>query len=163
MSDSKTQLRTTRGLAFMGMLVTFVGGYLLGNMRSGGLAYRSLAKEAEQALRELGALSETAAREIKTIIEQQELDAEKVRLRVGVKGGGCSGFSYEMYFDTQVEDDDIVEAFGPDGDVRVLVDPQSAEMIRGATLDFKDGLIGAGFSINNPNVTRSCGCGNSFS
>ena len=82
---------------------------------------------------------------------------------MAVRPGGCSGFSYEMYFDTQVEDDDIVETFGPDGDVRVLVDPQSADMIRGATLDFKDGLMGAGFSINNPNVTRSCGCGNSFS
>ena len=84
-------------------------------------------------------------------------------LRMAVRPGGCSGFSYEMYFDTQVEDDDIVEKFGPDGDVRVLVDPQSADMIRGATLDYTDGLMGAGFSINNPNVTRSCGCGNSFS
>jgi iron-sulfur cluster assembly protein/iron-sulfur cluster insertion protein len=65
-----------------------------------------------------------------------------------------------MYFDSQVDNDDIVEEFD---DVRVLVDPQSAEMVRGSTLDYKEGLMGAGFAIENPNVTRSCGCGNSFS
>jgi len=81
-------------------------------------------------------------------------------LRMAVRPGGCSGFSYEMYFDSKVDDTDIVEEFD---DVRVLVDPQSADMIRGATLDYKDSLMGAGFAIDNPNVTRSCGCGNSFS
>jgi iron-sulfur cluster assembly protein/iron-sulfur cluster insertion protein len=65
-----------------------------------------------------------------------------------------------MFFDSDVDDADVVEQFE---DVRVLVDPQSAEMIRGATLDYKEGLMGAGFAIENPNVTRSCGCGNSFS
>jgi iron-sulfur cluster assembly accessory protein len=81
-------------------------------------------------------------------------------LRMAVRPGGCSGFSYEMYFDSEVEDTDIVEEFE---DVRVLVDPQSAEMVRGSTLDYKEGLMGAGFAIDNPNVTRTCGCGNSFS
>ena len=81
-------------------------------------------------------------------------------LRVAVRPGGCSGFSYEMYFDSQVDDDDIVEEFG---DVRVVVDQQSAEMIKGSILDFKDGLMETGFAIENPNVTRTCGCGNSFS
>jgi iron-sulfur cluster assembly accessory protein len=81
-------------------------------------------------------------------------------LRMAVRPGGCSGFSYEMYFDSQVDDDDIVEDFG---DVRVVVDPQSAEMIKGSTLDYKEGLMETGFSINNPNVSRTCGCGNSFS
>lgn len=84
----------------------------------------------------------------------------ELALRMAVRPGGCSGFSYEMYFDSQVDDDDIIEEFG---DVRVLVDPQSAEMVRGSTLDYKDGLMGAGFAIDNPNVNRSCGCGNSFS
>jgi iron-sulfur cluster assembly protein/iron-sulfur cluster insertion protein len=79
---------------------------------------------------------------------------------MAVRPGGCSGFSYEMYFDSQVDDDDIVETFG---DVRVLVDSQSAEMIKGSTLDYKDGLMETGFSIENPNVERTCGCGNSFS
>lgn len=81
-------------------------------------------------------------------------------LRMAVRPGGCSGFSYEMFFDTEIEDDDIVEQFE---DVRVVVDPQSAERLRGSTLDYKDGLMGAGFAIDNPNVSRSCGCGNSFS
>ena len=80
-------------------------------------------------------------------------------LRMAVRPGGCSGFSYELFFDSQIDDSDIVEEFG---DVRVVVDSQSAEMIRGSTLDFSDGLMGAGFSIDNPNVTRTCGCGNSF-
>jgi iron-sulfur cluster assembly protein/iron-sulfur cluster insertion protein len=81
-------------------------------------------------------------------------------LRVAVRPGGCSGFSYEMYFDAQIDDDDLVDEFD---DVKVVVDPQSAEMVRGSTLDYKEGLMGAGFAIDNPNVTRSCGCGNSFS
>lgn len=81
-------------------------------------------------------------------------------LRMAVRPGGCSGYSYELFFDSQVEDGDIVEEFG---DVRVVVDSQSAEMIKGSTLDFKDGLMGAGFAIDNPNVSRTCGCGNSFS
>ena len=81
-------------------------------------------------------------------------------LRMAVRPGGCSGFSYEMYFDTQIDETDIIEEFE---DVKVLVDPQSAEMVRGSTLDYKDGLMGAGFAIENPNVTQSCGCGNSFS
>lgn len=81
-------------------------------------------------------------------------------LRMAVRPGGCSGFSYEMYFDSQIDEGDIVEEFG---EVKVIVDPQSADMIKGSTLDYKDGLMETGFSINNPNVTRTCGCGNSFS
>jgi iron-sulfur cluster assembly accessory protein len=87
-------------------------------------------------------------------------DEPGLALRMAVRPGGCSGFSYEMYFDSQIDDDDIVEQFG---DIRVVVDPQSAEMVKGSTLDYKDGLMGAGFAIENPNVTRTCGCGNSFS
>ncbi len=80
-------------------------------------------------------------------------------LRVAVRPGGCSGFSYEMFFDSQFEDDDIIEEFG---DVKVAVDPQSLPKIVGSVLDYKDGLMESGFAINNPNVERSCGCGNSF-
>jgi len=85
---------------------------------------------------------------------------ESLALRMAVRPGGCSGFSYEMFFDSEVEESDIVERFG---EVSVVVDPQSAERLRGSTLDFRDGLMGAGFAIDNPNVTKSCGCGNSFS
>jgi iron-sulfur cluster assembly protein/iron-sulfur cluster insertion protein len=81
-------------------------------------------------------------------------------LRMAVRPGGCSGFSYEMYFDSQIDPTDIVEDFG---EVKVVVDPQSADLVKGSTLDYKDGLMGAGFAIDNPNVSRTCGCGNSFS
>jgi iron-sulfur cluster assembly accessory protein len=81
-------------------------------------------------------------------------------LRVAVRPGGCSGFSYEMFFDAEVDSNDLVEEYD---DVRVVVDPQSAEMVAGSTLDYRDGLMGAGFAIDNPNTTRSCGCGDSFS
>jgi iron-sulfur cluster assembly accessory protein len=81
-------------------------------------------------------------------------------LRVAVRPGGCSGFSYEMFFDGDVADDDIIKEVGG---IRVLTDPTSAGMLKGATLDYKDSLQGGGFAIDNPNATRSCGCGNSFS
>jgi iron-sulfur cluster assembly accessory protein len=81
-------------------------------------------------------------------------------LRMAVRPGGCSGFSYEMFFDSEIESDDVVEEYGG---VRVVVDPQSLDRLRGAVLDYKDGLMEGGFAINNPNVSRSCGCGNSFS
>ncbi|HEY1826322.1 MAG TPA: iron-sulfur cluster insertion protein ErpA [Acidimicrobiales bacterium] len=85
---------------------------------------------------------------------------EELALRVAVKPGGCSGFNYDMYFDSDFMDDDIVSTFGA---VKVVVDPASAELLSGATLDFTDGLQGAGFHISNPNASRTCGCGNSFS
>jgi iron-sulfur cluster assembly protein/iron-sulfur cluster insertion protein len=98
------------------------------------------------------------------VIKVRELVAAEgdsdLALRMAVRPGGCSGFSYEMYFDSEIDETDLVEEFE---DVRVIVDPQSAEMVRGSTLDYKEGLMGAGFAIDNPNVTRSCGCGNSFS
>ena len=77
-----------------------------------------------------------------------------------MKPGGCSGFSYEMFFDTEVMPDDVVREFGA---VRVVVDSASAELLSGSTLEYSDGLQGAGFNIINPNATRTCGCGSSFS
>ena len=102
-------------------------------------------------------LTDNAAAKVKRLIED-EGDAG-LALRVAVRPGGCSGFSYEMFFDTDVADDDNVANYG---DVRVVVDASSALMLEGATLDFKDGLE-SGFSINNPNAQRTCGCGSSFS
>ena len=85
---------------------------------------------------------------------------ENMALRVAVRPGGCSGFSYEMFFDAEVADDDIVKTHGG---VKVVTDPASASMLAGATLDYKDALMGGGFAIDNPNANRTCGCGNSFS
>src|SRR5918992_4118056 len=102
-------------------------------------------------------LSDAAADKVRSLIEA-EGNPELV-LRVAVRPGGCSGLSYEMFFDTDVAPDDIsAETAG----VKVVVDPASSQYLTGASLDFKDGLQGAGFTINNPNVTRSCGCGQSF-
>ena len=104
------------------------------------------------------ALTSGAISKIRELI-QAEGDPN-LALRMAVRPGGCSGFSYEMFFDTEVDDSDNVSTYD---DVRVVVDDQSLPHIRGSELDYKDGLMEAGFAINNPNVTRSCGCGNSFS
>ena len=103
-------------------------------------------------------LTDTAATKVKDLIEAE--GEPNLALRVAVRPGGCSGFSYEMFFDTDVADDDNLTDF--EG-VRVVVDSSSAELLQGATLDYKDGLQGAGFAIENPNAQRSCGCGKSFS
>ena len=98
---------------------------------------------------------------VKKVRELQAAESEpEIFLRMGVRPGGCSGFSYEMYFDTEMEPGDVLEEFD---DVTVAVDPQSLQLLRGSQLDYTEGLMESGFAINNPNVTRSCGCGNSFS
>ncbi|HUF32101.1 MAG TPA: iron-sulfur cluster insertion protein ErpA [Acidimicrobiales bacterium] len=104
-------------------------------------------------------VTESAASKVKQLIEA-EGNAE-LSLRVAVRPGGCSGFSYEMFFDTDIAADDI-KADLPDG-IRVVSDPSSAQLLHGATLDYKDALQGGGFAINNPNAQRTCGCGQSFS
>ena len=103
-------------------------------------------------------LTDSAASKVAQLLEAE--GAAEMALRVAVKSGGCSGFSYDMYFDSDVASDDITLTFGA---VRVVVDPASAPMLQGASLDYKDGLTEQGFSISNPNATRSCGCGKSFS
>ncbi len=104
------------------------------------------------------ALTDNAATKVAELIEAE--GDQSLALRVAVRPGGCSGFSYEMFFDSDVADDDITtEKAG----VRVVVDPSSAQLLTGATLDYKDGLQQAGFSIDNPNAQRTCGCGSSFS
>jgi len=103
-------------------------------------------------------LTPTAATKVKSL-----LDAEGepgLALRVAVRPGGCSGFSYEMFFDSDVAAEDQTADY--DG-VKVVVDPSSATLLTGATLDYKDGLQQAGFAIDNPNAQRTCGCGQSFS
>ena len=121
-------------------------------------------------------VTDTALREIASIIRQQELDPEKIHLRVGVKGGGCSGFSYLLDLTETRKDSDEVAEFslalpGPDGSaeggqtftLRVICDPKSYLYLNGTTIDFKDEIMGRGFVFNNPNATASCGCGSSFS
>ncbi len=111
-------------------------------------------------------LSETAAKEIKTIMEQQHETAKKngegpksLFLRVGVKGGGCSGFSYTLDLtEKTAESDESWDCHG----VSMICDSKSLLYLDGTTVDFKDEVMGRGFVFSNPNATSSCGCGSSF-
>ncbi len=104
-------------------------------------------------------LSDAATTKVAELLAREE-GGESLALRVAVKPGGCSGYSYEMFFDTEVMSDDVVREFGA---VRVVVDAASAELLTGSILEYSDGLQGEGFHITNPNATRTCGCGSSFS
>ena len=103
-------------------------------------------------------ITDSAADKVKQLIEA-EGDAD-LALRVAVRPGGCSGYSYEMFFDSDIADDDVTAVYGG---VKVVVDPASAQLLSGASLDYKDSLQGAGFHISNPSAERTCGCGQSFS
>ena len=103
-------------------------------------------------------LTDGAITKVSDLLAQEGNDA--LALRVAVRPGGCSGYSYEMFFDSELTDDDVV---AQQGAVKVVVDSASAELLKGSTLEYTDGLQGAGFNISNPNATRTCGCGSSFS
>ncbi len=103
-------------------------------------------------------LTDKAAVKVKQLLESE--NATELALRVAVRPGGCSGYSYEMFFDGEFAADDLVQTFG---DVKVVVDQASLQLLEGANLDYNDGLQDAGFKITNPNASRSCGCGQSFS
>lgn len=103
-------------------------------------------------------LTDNASTKVKELIAQEGQDG--LMLRVAVRPGGCSGFSYEMFFDSEKDGEDVV---ADHGGVPVVVDPSSAQLLTGAVLDYKDGLQGAGFAIDNPNAQKTCGCGQSFS
>jgi iron-sulfur cluster assembly accessory protein len=104
-------------------------------------------------------MTETAVAKVAELLASEE-SAESLALRVAVRPGGCSGYSYDMFFDSEIVDDDVVRSFGG---VRLVVDAESADLIKGSSLDYRDGLQGAGFHITNPNATKTCGCGSSFS
>jgi iron-sulfur cluster assembly accessory protein len=103
-------------------------------------------------------LTDGAITKVSDLLAQEGNEA--LALRVAVRPGGCSGYSYEMFFDSELTDEDVV---AQQGAVKVVVDSASAELLKGATLEYTDGLQGAGFNISNPNATRTCGCGSSFS
>ncbi|MDF2178528.1 iron-sulfur cluster insertion protein ErpA [Aliiglaciecola sp. CAU 1673] len=102
--------------------------------------------------------SDAAAQKVKTLIEEEE--NPKLKLRVFVTGGGCSGFQYGFTFDEKVnEGDTLIDKM----DVCLVVDPMSLQYLVGGTVDYVDGLEGSRFLVNNPNATTTCGCGSSFS
>ncbi|MBC8044987.1 MAG: iron-sulfur cluster assembly accessory protein [Rhizobacter sp.] len=103
-------------------------------------------------------LSAAAAGEVKNIVSKNSIP-ENYRLRIGVTGGGCSGMSYALGFDTPKEGDETFVSSG----IEVVVDQRHLMYLSGITIDFADGLQGRGFTFNNPNATKTCGCGSSFS
>jgi iron-sulfur cluster assembly accessory protein len=102
-------------------------------------------------------VSDTAAEKIRDLTATNE-EAGEQALRVAVKGGGCSGFQYALALDKPKDDDHVFEHNG----VAVVVDKVSMQFVFGSQVDFVDGLQGAGFTVNNPNVVAACGCGSSF-
>jgi iron-sulfur cluster assembly accessory protein len=102
--------------------------------------------------------TEQGAVKVREFLESQGADVTSAGLRVGVRGGGCSGFQYQLAFDDQHEGDAVFEDHG----LRILVDAQSLPYVDGSQIDYVDSLQGAGFQVNNPNVVAACGCGSSF-
>jgi iron-sulfur cluster assembly protein len=102
--------------------------------------------------------TDKGAEKVREFLESQGADVTSAGLRVGVRGGGCSGFQYQLAFDDQHEGDAIFEDQG----LRILVDAQSLPYVDGSHIDYVDSLQGAGFQVNNPNVVAACGCGSSF-
>ena len=105
-------------------------------------------------------ITEKAAKEVQRVMSEQKMP-EATILRVGVVGGGCSGFQYSLGFDTNTDPakDELYEQHG----VKVAVDRKSAMFLEGTTIDFYDGIERRGFTFDNPNAKKSCGCGSSFS
>jgi iron-sulfur cluster assembly protein len=103
-------------------------------------------------------LTDRGAEKVHEFLASQGEQTGVAGLRVGVRGGGCSGFQYALAFDQQRDGDEIFEDHG----IRLLVDRQSLPYVSGSTIDFVDGLQGAGFKVDNPNVIAACGCGSSF-
>ena len=102
--------------------------------------------------------TDKGAEKVKEFLTAQSADVQTSGLRVGVRGGGCSGFQYALAFDTERPGDEVFEDHG----LRILVDGPSLPYVRGATVDYVESLQGAGFKVDNPNVIAACGCGSSF-
>src|SRR5258705_10882164 len=102
--------------------------------------------------------SELGAQKVREFLDAQSADAATAGVRVGVRGGGCSGFQYQLAFDEQREQDVVFESHG----LKLLVDSESLQYVAGSTIDYEESLQGAGFKVNNPNVVAACGCGSSF-
>jgi iron-sulfur cluster assembly protein len=103
-------------------------------------------------------VTDSAANHLRSLLEEKDFSPEEMGLRLFVEKGGCAGMSYAMKIDALVDGDEVIEKNG----VRVFVDPESGEYLKGVQLDYVDALNDSGFKIENPNAARSCGCGTSF-
>ena len=102
--------------------------------------------------------TDKGAEKVQEFLATQDTTIDTAGLRVGVRGGGCSGFQYALAFDTERDGDTVFEDHG----LRILVDTPSLPYVKGAIVDYVDSLQGAGFKVDNPNVIAACGCGSSF-
>jgi iron-sulfur cluster assembly protein len=103
-------------------------------------------------------ITDKGADKVREFLASQSADVTAAGLRVGVRGGGCSGFQYQLAFDEKRDDDQVFEVKG----LKLLVDHDALSYVDGSEIDYVDALIGAGFKVNNPNVVAACGCGSSF-
>jgi iron-sulfur cluster assembly protein len=103
-------------------------------------------------------ISDKGAEKVQEFLASQEAGVSMAGLRVGVRGGGCSGFQYQLAFDEQRDNDVVFESHG----LKLLVDTESLPFVHGSTIDYEESLQGAGFKVSNPNVVAACGCGSSF-
>src|SRR3954453_8583699 len=103
-------------------------------------------------------ITDKGAEKVREFLDSQGADVASAGLRVGVRGGGCSGFQYNLAFDEQREGDAVFEGHG----LKLLVDRPSLPYVSGSIIDYVDSMQGAGFQVNNPNVVAACGCGSSF-
>lgn len=103
-------------------------------------------------------ITDKGAEKVREFLTAQQTDVSLAGLRVGVRGGGCSGFQYQLAFDEQRDGDIVFESHG----LKLLVDNTSLQFVEGSTIDYEESLQGAGFKVENPNVVAACGCGSSF-
>ncbi len=103
-------------------------------------------------------ITDRGAEKVHEFLASQQADTSVAGLRVGVRGGGCSGFQYQLAFDEQRESDVVFESHG----LKLHVDGESLQFVRGSTIDYEESLQGAGFKVDNPTVVAACGCGSSF-
>jgi iron-sulfur cluster assembly protein len=103
-------------------------------------------------------ITDKGAEKVREFLSAQQADVSLAGLRVGVRGGGCSGFQYQLAFDEQREGDVVFESHG----LKLLVDSSALPYVRGSVIDYQESLQGAGFKVENPNVVAACGCGSSF-
>lgn len=119
----------------------------------------------EKNTNQIVALTDSAISQVNNLLEREQKDRNQYGLRLAIKGGGCSGLSYDLRFDDLKEKDIIQDFKVKDSEslIKVFIDTKSSIYLKGMTVDFDDGLMGKGFVFKNPNASNTCGCGESFS